>query len=190
MNSDTKQIGYMILLTMKRFNDLDDVIWTLQMIAKECGNHSSTRTQIALNWLIKCRYISAEREHHDGEAYTTYHITTEGDDAISKASDNPGLDKGYAEWVDRALKGMSSTGRETRLENVVIPSQQFVREPQETIEERLDRKRKSEFHAKRICEKLGVTPEELVEKIKNGKIGLCERNDGLHISWTEERDKQ
>jgi DNA-binding PadR family transcriptional regulator len=138
--------AYKILLNMKRFMQLDGVIWTRKMISESIRENINDVIK-ALTFLERKGYISSIKTDYKNNICTEYHITTEGHQAVEDAITNPSADRGSSAWIYRARSGFSSTGRQSRLERVAIPKGS-IREEQESIEEQLDAMRDEEAWAR------------------------------------------
>ena len=144
MSTETTAIR--ILIAMKRFMQLDGVIWTRKMISESIRENINDVIK-ALAFLERKGYISSIKTDYNNNICKEYHITTEGHQAVEDARTNPSADGGSSAWIYRARSGFSTTGRQSHLERVAIP-RGSMREEQESIEEQLDDMRDEEAWAR------------------------------------------
>lgn len=132
-----------ILIAMKRFASINEVIWTRKMIS-DAINENYNEIRLALRFLERRGYVCSIRHNYNGEICVEYNITSEGHQAVLDSQFNPRADRGAAEWIRYVRQGITSDGRQSRLTRVAIPKGGFTRDEISSMEDELDARRENE----------------------------------------------
>lgn len=171
MTIDLERNAWSVLGLMLRFQRTDEngacndgLVWTLKMIA-----HALRLTELnadeAILWLIERKYV----ERRDGEYYTR----SEGRLAYQEMLDNPRFQtaQSVAEFRDEVLTGANRYGRQSKLENAVLPSPQ--RKTTQSLEEDIIKRCTWARKVATIGSELGLGFTETLNGLNSGQIRRC-----------------
>ena len=128
----------------------------------DCDDQEAINHAISMGWVIRSI---------DG-----YELTDEGLYEYYAASDNPYLSAGYSEWRDEALTGINSIGDPTDIINPVLTNETRQCNPT-SIEDYVDKRIALEGTIELIELSLGLDTVDLMDKLKEGSVKLCENGD-------------